>query len=137
VIGYTLRNGALLRWLMTRHITGEYAEAFDDLCNSSSKDKLHDELGDTRIQRDKKDVKDTTEYLLSQCQDLFNHDDVPLKSCQHHYKPSCLVKNSLRNIPEKGKTVVPPALFNDDGRMRKTYKADIAQKLSSLIVRTL
>jgi len=77
VIGLTLRKGTLLRWLMTRHTTGEYAEAFNDLCNSSSKDKLHDELGNTRIQRDKKDVKDTTEYLLSQCQDPFNHDDVP------------------------------------------------------------
>ena len=28
VIGFTLRIGVLLRWLMTRHITGEYAEAF-------------------------------------------------------------------------------------------------------------
>ena len=28
VICFTLRKGALLRWLMTRHITGEYAEAF-------------------------------------------------------------------------------------------------------------
>ena len=31
VIGFTLRKGALLRWLMTRHITGEYAEAFKEL----------------------------------------------------------------------------------------------------------
>jgi len=52
VIGFALRKGALLRWLMTRHITGEYAEAFKDLCKSSSKDKLHDELGGTRLYRD-------------------------------------------------------------------------------------
>ena len=92
---------------MTRHITGEYAEAFEDLCNSSSKDKLHDELGDTRLQRDKKDVKDITEYLLSQCQDPFNHDDVPesLVNITTGQVASEKVENSLRNIPEKGKTV--------------------------------
>jgi len=43
---------------MTRQITGEYADIFKDLCNSSSKDKLHDEIGDTRLHRDIKDVKD-------------------------------------------------------------------------------
>jgi hypothetical protein len=42
VIGFTLRNGALLRWPMTRHITGEYAEAFKELCNSGTNGKLHE-----------------------------------------------------------------------------------------------
>ena len=90
---------------MTRHITGEYAEAFN--CNSSSKDKLHDELGDTRLHRDKKDVKNITEYLLSQCQDPFNHDDVPesLVNITTGQVASEEVENSLQNIPEKGKTV--------------------------------
>jgi len=93
---------------MKRHITREYAKAFTDLCNSSSKDKLHDELGDTRIQKDKKDVKDTTEYLLSQCQDPFNHDDVlaSLVNITTSQVSSKKVENSPRNIPEKGKTVV-------------------------------
>jgi len=209
VIGFTLQKGALLRWLMTRHITGEYAEAFKNICNSSSKDKLHDELGDTRLRRDKKDVKEITEYLLRQCQDPFNRDDVPesLINITTGQVASEKVENSLRNIPENGKTVadgfikerlgekptksfwdplnkttvltfadmkkalpndkdrkliidtevlfrrllavarsrdvdlknvlrhelaaVPPALFNDDGRMRKTNKADLAQKLES------
>ena len=42
VIGFT---GALLRWLMTRHITGEYAEAFKELCNSETNGKLHKSWG--------------------------------------------------------------------------------------------
>ncbi|KAG0714897.1 hypothetical protein GWK47_013196 [Chionoecetes opilio] len=29
---YTLRKGALVRWLLTRHITGEYAERFKEMC---------------------------------------------------------------------------------------------------------
>ena len=92
---------------MTPHITGEYAEAFKDLCNSSSKDKLHDKLGNTRLHREKKDVKDTTEYLLSQCQDTFNHNDVPasLVNITTGQVAAEKVENSLRNFPEKGKTV--------------------------------
>ena len=55
VIGFTLRKGALLRWLMTRHITGEYAEAFKEICNSASKGKLHEELGASRSNKDRKE----------------------------------------------------------------------------------
>ena len=118
VNGFTLRKSALLRWLMTRHITGEYAEAFEDLCNSSSKDKLHDELGDTRLQRDKKDVKDITEYLLGQCQDPFNHDDVPesLVNITTGQVASEKVENSLRNIPEKGRLLLTDSSRNDSGK---------------------
>ena len=46
VIGYTLRKGALLRWFLTRHATGEYAERFNDICSSVKPKKLHEELGD-------------------------------------------------------------------------------------------
>ena len=76
-IGFTLRKGALLRWLMTRHITGEYAEAFKTLCNSETNGKLHEELGTSRSNKNIKDVKDMKEYLYSQCQDPFDLDDVP------------------------------------------------------------
>ena len=76
VIDLTLRKGALLRWLMTRHITGEYAEDFKGLCNSASKEKLHEELCESRSNKDRKDVKDIKEYLYSQYQDPFDVDDV-------------------------------------------------------------
>ena len=116
VIGFALRKGALLRWLMTRHITGEYAEAFKDLCKSSSKDKLHDELGGTRLYRDKKDVKDIshiTEYLISHCQDPFN--DVPesLVNITTGQVASEKIENSLRNIPEKGRSLLTDSSRND------------------------
>ena len=76
-MGFTLRKGALLRWLMTRHITGEYTEAFKELCNSGTNGKLHEELGTSRSNNDIKDVKDLKEYLYSQCQDAVDLDDVP------------------------------------------------------------
>ena len=50
VIGFT---GALLRWLMTRHITGEYAEAFKKLCNSETNGKLHEELRTSHSNKDR------------------------------------------------------------------------------------
>ena len=56
VIGFTMRKGALLRWLMARHIMGEYAEAFKGLCNSGSKGKLREERADSRSNKDRKDV---------------------------------------------------------------------------------
>ena len=37
----------------------------------------------------------------------------------------------LKNVLHHELAAVPPALFNDDERMRKTYKADLAQKLES------
>lgn len=53
IISFTLRKGALLRWLMTRHVTGEYSESFKDLCQSGSKANLHEELGNARMNKDK------------------------------------------------------------------------------------
>lgn len=210
VIGLTVRKGALLRWLTTRHIIGEYAEAFKELCNSGNdNDKLHEELGVSRLKRDKNDLKDMKEYLESQCQNPFNLDEVPerLVNITTGQVASEHVENSLKGIPEKGKTLVdsfirerlgvestksfwdplkkatvstfadmkkalpndkdrklmidtevlfrrllavarsrdvdlknvlrhelaavPPALFHDDGKMRKTNKADLAEKLES------
>ena len=32
VIGFTLRKGALTRWMATRHITAQYAEALKEMC---------------------------------------------------------------------------------------------------------
>ena len=52
-------------------------------------------------------MKDITEFLLSHCQDPFNHNDVPenLVNITTGQVASAKVENSLRNIPEKGKAV--------------------------------
>ena len=44
VVGYALRKGTLFHWLLTRHITGEYAESFKQMCTHKSKNP-HKELG--------------------------------------------------------------------------------------------
>ena len=100
-------KGALLRWLMTRHITGEYAEAFKGLCNSASKGKLHEELGESRSNKDRKDVKDIKEYLYSQRQDPFDLDDVldRLMIITSGQMASQEVEDSAKGIPDRGKVV--------------------------------
>ena len=89
---------------MTRHITGEYAEAFKELCNSETNGKMHEQLGTSRSNKDRKDVKDMKEYLYSQCQDPFDLDDVPdhLMNITTGKIASREVEDSTKGIPERG-----------------------------------
>jgi len=63
VIGYTLRRGSPLRWLLTRRATGEYAERVNDICSSAKLKKLHEELGGSRIKQDQQHVQRIKDYL--------------------------------------------------------------------------
>ena len=208
IIGFTLRKGALLRWLLSRHISGEYAEAFKDLCLTKTKQQ-HEELGPSRKAKDLDDVHRIQDYISNHCQDPFNLDEIPgsLINIVSGQIASAAVEESLGSLPEKGTTAlqnfidqrlvgderksfwdplpkptavtfasmkkhltndkdrtliletevlfrrllgvsknrnidmkmvltyelaaVPPSLFHDDGMMRKTNKADLAEKLES------
>ena len=92
---------------MTRHIKSEYAEAFKELCNSETNGKLHEDLGTSRSNKDRKDVKDLKEYLYSQCQDPFDLDDVPdhLMNITTGQIASREVEDSVKGIPERGKVI--------------------------------
>jgi hypothetical protein len=74
VIGYTRRKGALLRWLLTRHVTGEYSEAFKSICANPGTSRFHDELRNARMEKDRKDVSSINmikEFIHIQCQNAF------------------------------------------------------------------
>ena len=170
---------------------------------------MHEELGDSHLKKDRKDVKSIKENLFSQCQDPFDLDSVSdcLINITTGQIASQEVQDSMKGIPDKGKVVfdhfvkkrlgneatkrfwellkkytvsiladmkkalsndkdrkliiereilfrrflavcrshdvdlrnvlqyelaaVPPALFHDDGTMRNTNKADLAQRLES------
>ncbi|KAG1692590.1 Ankyrin-1 [Nymphon striatum] len=77
IIGFTSRKGALLRWLLTRHVTGEYSEAFKDICVNHGFSLFHDELGNARMQQDRKDATNIKEFIQSQCQNPFDLDNIP------------------------------------------------------------
>ena len=58
VIGFTLRKGALTRWMATRHITAQYAEALTEMCQNSKQTTAKNHAGHskTRMARDEQDV---------------------------------------------------------------------------------
>ena len=77
VVGFTLRKGALTRWLMTRHVTTAYVDAMKDLCNADAKSlKAHQEHGTSRMDRDERDIQKIIE-AVEQKQNPFDLDSVP------------------------------------------------------------
>ena len=69
--------------------------------------KLHEELGTSRSNKDRKDAKDMTEYLYIQCQDPFDLDDVPNHLMNITTGQIALreVENSMKGVPDRGKVV--------------------------------
>ena len=65
------------RWLITRHITAEYKEAFKSLTHSEAKsNQQHQELGKSRLTKDELDVARIMD-VASQCQNPFDLQTVP------------------------------------------------------------
>ena len=56
VIGLTLRKGALIRWLKTRHVTSEYVQLFRSMCITHHGCDKHEELGKARMEKDENAV---------------------------------------------------------------------------------
>ena len=77
IIGLTLRKEALMRWLMTRHVTAEFSDAFRSMCRQTpDKTRKHGELSKSRKLRDESDVVKVTE-VLKQNQNPFDLNTVP------------------------------------------------------------
>ena len=77
VIGFTLRKGALTRWLMTRHVTTAYVDAMKELCDTDRKSpKGHQEHGASRMDRDERDIQKIME-TVEQKQNPFDLDSIP------------------------------------------------------------
>lgn len=210
VIGFTLRKGALTRWMVTRHVTAQYTEAFKELCDQQPDvgDTYHAEHGKTRMARDEQDVTKILEFV-SNAQNPFDLDTVPnelvniatgqiasqeVSNGLGHFIREAKKRNksfiekrlladrtmsfwetdsrsktptfsdmskplksskrdklmvdsevlfrrllavskkrdvSLEQVLTHELAPVPPSLFNNDGTMRKTQKADLAKKLEA------
>jgi len=104
IIGFTRRKGALLRWLLTRHITWEYSEMFKELCLSKNCSSEHEEMGKKRMTRDIGDVLKTRDYIVNHCQDRFDLEEVPdrLINIVTRHVASAAVEESLGSLPSKG-----------------------------------
>ena len=102
VIGYTLRKGALGRWLLTRHITGEYTERFKEMCTPTKSNNTHEELGRARVTKDQNDVKVIKEYIKEKCQDPFDLESVAtsLVNITSGRVASEEVDESMKGVPQ-------------------------------------
>ena len=79
VIGFTLRKGALTRWMATKHITAQHAEALKEMCQNSKQTtakKNHAEHSKTRMARDDQNVIKIFEYV-AESQNPFDLNTVP------------------------------------------------------------
>ena len=76
--GVTLWKGALTRWMATRHITAQYAEALKETCQNSKQTtaKNHAKHSKTRMASDEQDVMKIVEYV-AESQNPFDLDKVP------------------------------------------------------------
>ena len=105
VSGFTLQKGALLRWMTTRHITGEYSQAVKSLHSSEQVTEHHPELG-TRQSRDSNDVAKIKDSIITHFQNPFDLEEVPsdLINIVTGQVASTEVQESLRHLEETGVT---------------------------------
>ncbi len=77
VVGFTLRKGALTRWLMTRHVTTAYVDAMKELCDTDDQSpKAHKEHGASRMDRDERHIHKIMEAVEKR-QNPFDLDSIP------------------------------------------------------------
>ncbi|KAK1904701.1 Beta-glucanase [Dissostichus eleginoides] len=77
IIGFTLRKGALKRWLITRHVTSEYCDAMTELCDAAAHaPKSHKEHGAARMDRDERETIKIMEFVQDR-QNPFDLEKVP------------------------------------------------------------
>ena len=104
VIGLTLKEGALTRWLQTRHVSAEYAEAFESLCQSKKETTKHHEQEKARLAKDEEDVCKIVQ-AASRFLNPFNIETVPVElvNIATGQVASPEVRKSLTNFRDVGK----------------------------------
>ena len=77
VVGFTLRKGALLRWLLMRHVVAEYSVAFKSMTSSEAEIEHHPEFGSSRNAKDHSDVLENLDGCIKHFENPFDLDNVP------------------------------------------------------------
>ena len=105
VVGFTLRKGALLKWLQTRHVVAEYSVAFKSMTSSEAEIEDHPEFGSSRNARDRSDVLKALDGCISHFENPFDLDNIPayLVNITTGKVAPKEIENSLTQIPGSGK----------------------------------
>lgn len=109
VVGFTLRKSALVRWLLTRHITAEYVVAFKSMLSSKEEEaRRHTDFGRSKIERDHSDVAKILDGVLNQYENPFDLNSVPggLINITTGKVATKEIEASLTQIPGKGLSIL-------------------------------
>ena len=135
VVGFTLRKGALLRWLLTRHIIAEYSVAFKSMTSSEGETDHHPEFGSSRNARDHSDVLKVLDGCLNQFENPFDLESVPtgLVNITTGKVAPKEIEASLTQIPDKGKTILEKFLTERLVEDQKELSFWDAQKKTAIL----
>ena len=71
-VGFTLRKGALLRWLLMRRVVAEYLVAFKSMTSSEAEIEHHPEFSSSRNARDHSDVLKVLDGCINHFENPFD-----------------------------------------------------------------
>lgn len=106
-------KAALLQWMLTQHVSGEYSEVFQQLFDNNSEGNIHEGLSTSRMLRDKPYVASIKDYIINHCQNSFDVDTIPkeLINITTGQIATKVVEKCLTSAPERGKTIVQNFIF--------------------------
>ena len=135
VVGFTLRKGALLRWLLTRHIVAEYIVVFKSMTSSEGETDHHPDFGSSRNARDHSDVLKVLDGCLNQFENPFDLESVPtgLVNITTGKVAPKKIEASLTQIPNKGKTILEKFLTERLVEDQKELSFWDAQKKTAIL----
>ncbi len=136
IIGFTQRKGALLRWLVTRHVTGSYAEPMKIMCTIASTPDTHEQLGSSRMKKDASDVGKIIDASVGQYQTPFDLETVPtsLINIVTGQVATQEVEKSLTGLQETVKTHMKN--FSEKRLVENTKSVSFRESLPRLAIKT-
>ena len=100
IVGFSLRKGAVQRWMLTAHSRAAFADKCREMVSmEKDQDKVHKEMGCTRMQRDEADVKKVMDVVQNWCNPFEPSDE--LVSLGSGYVAHESLKRDLLQAKEK------------------------------------
>ena len=106
IIGFSLKKGAVQRWMLTAHARASFVDRCREMASSHPQDEIkgHKESGSVRKRRDEEDVQKVME-VISQWRNPFETAD-DLVSLSSGSIASSALKEDLLKAEEKGKSTL-------------------------------
>ena len=122
IIGFSLRSGAVQRWLITAHERAAITHCCQEMAGlkSGSELTLHKELQSTRLQRDEQDVRSVMEMIESWV-DPFNESTDCLVNLSSGIRASVDIESDMLNAHSKKGVRCPTTICGRSLEDRKDF----------------